>query len=159
MSLIGDFGLCSKSAYNNLVYFIENGQMDKAESSINEMHSELTASASKLENHRCSGEVFIALFEYFNTAFGVNVREDMELGNIGEIWRNATGDFEMIAFSEKATTQLLSLAGTIDDHEVIQFINDFFQNDYGQAGQIACEVFFKNLEAVDSDTVLIFHMY
>lgn len=159
MSVIGDFSLCKKSAYNNLVHFIANDQFDEAESLINEIYSELEASASKLENNQCSGEVFIALFEYFNTALGMDVREGMELEKIGEVWRDATGDFEMIVFSEKAKTQFLSIAGTINDHEVVQFINDFFQNDYGQAGQIACNVFFKNLETLDSDTVLIFHMY
>lgn len=159
MSTIASFGLCSKSAYENFEAIIKNSQFSKAADAINKITTELDNSVPKLENNKCSGEVFLALFEYFNTVLGVNVRENMESKELGEIWRETTNDFDMIAFFEKEKIQLSALADTIDYDGVSQFINDFFQLDYGEAGRTACDVFLNNLNKLDTNTVLIFRLY
>lgn len=54
---------------------------------INKITDELENSESQLGNDKCSGEVFIALLEYFKTTLGVDVGENMDLEELGENWR------------------------------------------------------------------------
>lgn len=155
MSMIGNFGLCSQSHYGRLENFMKNGNFTAAEELIKELYSEVEKSTAKLENGKCSGEVFIALFQYLKTVWGVDVWGNPE--NLVEKWRDCTGDFDMIGFHEKE--QILSLEDRVDYGELSLFINDFFQMDYGNAGQIACQVLFSNLKSMEADTVLIWHLF
>ncbi len=74
MSMIGNFGVCSKSKYDELGDLIKNGKSAEAEEIIKEIYKEVEDSAAILENGKCSGEVFIALFQYLKTACGVEGR-------------------------------------------------------------------------------------
>ena len=154
MSIIGVFGICSQSNYNELTDLIKSGESTKTEELIKEIYNEVEDSAVKLENDKCSGEVFFALFHYLKTAYGVDVRCGME--SIGEKWRNITGDFDIIVFQEKE--QILALEDTIDCDVLLQFINDFFQIDYGNAGQIAWNVLLNNLKSTGTENILILHV-
>ncbi len=155
MSMIGVFGICSKSNYNERADLINNGKSVQTEDLIKEIYSELENSAAKLENDKCSGEVYIALFHYLKTVCGVDVRCGME--GFGEEWRNVTGDFDIIVFHEKE--RVLALEDTIDYDGLLQFINDFFQIDYGNAGQIAWDTLLNNLKSTGADNILIFHLF
>lgn len=155
MAMIGNFGLCSKSNYDELGNWMKNAKFTEAEDLIKKIYNEVENSAAKLENDKCSGEVFIALFHYLKTACGVDVRCNSEY--FGEKWRDTTGDFDVVAFYEKE--QVLLLEDTIDYDELSQFMNDFFQIDYGNAGQIACSVLFNNLKNTGTDSVLIWHLF
>lgn len=155
MSMIGSFGICAKNKYDELRNLIQIGKCVEIENLIKEIYVEVESSAAKLENRKCSGEVFIALFCYLESVRKVNVRCDF--GCLGEKWRDTTGDFDIIVFCEKE--QILSLEGNIDFAELSQFINDFYQIDYGNTGQMACSVLFNNLKRVGKDKVLIWHLF
>lgn len=155
MSMIGDFGVCPKSKYDEVRNLIQKGKFVEIENLIKEIYSEVESSVTKLENGKCSGEVFIALFHYLKTAYEVNVRCGLDC--FEEKWTDLTGDFDIIVFYEKE--QILSLEDTIDFNELAQFINDFYQIDYGNAGQIACSVLFNNLKGVGADNILIWHLF
>lgn len=155
MSIIGTFGICSKSNYNELTDLIKSGESTKTEELIKEIYSEVKNSAVKLENDKCSGEVFSALFHYLQTAYGVDVRSGIE--GIGEKWRDVTGDFDVIVFHEKE--RILALEDTFDYDGLFQFVNDFFQIDYGNAGQIAWDVLLNNLKSTEAENILIFHLF
>ena len=155
MSMIGNFGVCPKSKYDELRNWIQKGKWEETESLIKEIDSEVESSATTLENGKCSGEVFIALFHYLKTAYEINVWKDLD--SLGEKWRDTTGDFDVIVFCEKE--EILSLEGQIDFNELSQFINDFYQMDYENTGQIACSVLFTNLKNTEEDTVLIWHLF
>lgn len=159
MSMTGSFGLCPKNSYDSLINFIKAGQSDAAQDLVKEIWDGLEDSASMLENNRCSGEVFLALFEYFKAALDIDIRENADLKKVGENWREITGDYDMAVFTEKEKTQFLSRTDSIHSDQVTQFVNDFFQNDYGEAGQTACDVFIRNLEKLGADSVLIWHLY
>ncbi len=154
MSMIGVFGICSKSNYSELADLINNRKSIQTEDLIKEIYSEVENSAAKLENDKCSGEVFIALFYYLKTACDVDVRCGME--GFGEVWRNVTGDFDIIVFHEKE--RVLALEDTIDYDGLLQFINDFFQIDYGNAGRIAWDVLLNNLKSIGTEDILIWHL-
>ncbi|MCI9034241.1 MAG: hypothetical protein HFJ08_09385 [Lachnospiraceae bacterium] len=155
MSMIGVFGICSKSNYNERADLINNGKSVQTEDLIKEIYSELENSAAKLENDKCSGEVYIALFHYLKTVCGVDIRCGME--GFGEEWRNVTGDFDIIVFHEKE--RVLALEDTIDYDGLLQFINDFFQIDYGNAGQIAWDTLLNNLKSTGAENILIWHLF
>ena len=155
MSMIGVFGICSKSNYNERADLINNGKSVQTEDLKKEIYSELENSAAKLENDKCSGEVYIALFHYLKTVCGVDVRCGME--GFGEEWRNVTGDFDIIVFHEKE--RVLALEDTIDYDGLLQFINDFFQIDYGNAGQIAWDTLLNNLKSTGAENILIWHLF
>ena len=155
MSIIGTFGICSKSNYNELTDLIKSGESAKTEELIKAIYSDVKNSAVKLENDKCSGEVFSALFYYLETAYGVDVRSGIE--GIGEKWRDVTGDFDIIVFHEKE--RILALEDRIDYDGLFQFINDFFQIDYGNAGQIAWNVLLNNLKSTEAENILILHLF
>lgn len=155
MSMIGNFGVCPKNKYDELRNLLQEDNFTKIENLIQEIYSEVESSATKLENEKCSGEVFIALFHYLETTYEVNIRCDLDY--LGEKWRDTTGDFDIIAFYEKE--QILSLEDTIDFDGLAQFINDFYQIDYGNSGQIACSVLFNNLKNIGDDNILIWHLF
>ncbi|WP_300784454.1 hypothetical protein [uncultured Acetatifactor sp.] len=154
MSMIGVFGICSKSNYSELADLINNGKSAQTEAMIKEIYNEVENSVAKLENDKCSGEVFLALFDYLETVCGVDVRCGME--GFGEEWRNATGDFDIIVFREKEG--VLALEDRMDYDGLSRFINDFFQMDYGNTGQIAWEVLLNNLKSTGAENVLIWHL-
>lgn len=154
MSMIGVFGICSKRQYDELADLIKNGKSAQSEDLIKEIYSEVENSVEKLENLKCSGEVFIALFYYLESVCGVDVRCGTE--EVGEKWRETTGDFDMVVFQEKE--QVLVLEDTMDHDELLQFINDFYQADYGNAGQIAWDVLLNNLKGTGTDNILIWHL-
>lgn len=159
MSMIGNFGLCPKHSYENLMALIKDDSSDAANDLITEIRGRLIHSSAAPGNSRCSGETFIALFQYLKEEHEIDVRNN-ELGKLlSEYWRNATGDYDMISFTEKEKNQLLLLTDKIDPNAVTQFINDFYQQDYGKAGQIASDVLFENLKSLDADHVLIWHLF
>lgn len=155
MSMTGNFGVCSKSSYDELTNLIKSGKSAETDDLIKQIYNEVENSAAELENGKCSGEVFIALFQYLKISFGINVRCNSEV--FGEKWRDATGDLDVIAFHKKE--KILSFQDTIDYRELSQFINDFFQIDYKNAGQIACDILFSNLKNMGTDNVLIWHLF
>lgn len=155
MSMAGNFGVCSKSNYDELTNLIESGKSAETEDLIKKIYNEVENSATELENGKCSAEVFIALFQYIKISYEINVWCNLEV--LGKKWRDTTGDFDVIAFYEKE--EILSLQDTIDYRELSQFINDFFQIDYENAGQIACNILFSNLEKLGTDKVLIWHLF
>lgn len=155
MSMIGEFGICPKSNYEELESLIKNDKLTEADALIKEILSEIKISAAKLENDKCSGEMFIALFHYLETACGIDVRHNLE--SFGKEWRDITGDFDVIVFCEKE--RILSAEDRVDCDELSQFINDFFQIDYENAGQTACDVLFHNLKNMGTDNVLIWHLF
>ncbi len=155
MSMIGVFGTCSKHDHSELVDMIKNKNSSQIEGLIKEIYSGSEISAATLENGKCSGEVFIALFHYLKTVCGVDVRRGME--ELGEKWRSTTGDLDVLVFLEKE--QILALEDTIDYDGLLQFTNEFFQADYGDAGQIAWEVLLNNLKSTGAEDVLIWHLF
>ena len=155
MSMIGTFGICPKGRYDALADLVQNGDSGEAENLIREIYSELENSAERLENDRCSGEIFLALFHYFETMLGVNVRSGTE--RLGELWREATGDFDVVVFREKDA--LLSVADAVDHDALSHFSSDFFQMDCGDAPQTACDGLLDNLRGLGADEVLIWHLY
>lgn len=156
MSMIGSFGICAKNNYRMLEELIKNENLVEAETLIKEIYHELKDSEGRLENP-CSGEVFIALFDYFKTVLGVDVRSTIAPKGIEENWREITGDFDIIVLYHKE--QLLSLEDVTDYSKISQYINDFFQSDYGKIGQIAYTALLNNLRKVDEEHILIWHLY
>ena len=77
--------------------------------------------------------------------------------SVGEKWRDITGDFDVIVFREKE--RILALEDTIDYDMLLEFINDFFQIDYGNAGEIAWNVLLNNLKNTGTDNMLILHVF
>ena len=138
-----------------LARLVQNGTPAEAEDLIKDICHELENSAEKLENGVCSGEIYLALFQYFETELGVDVRNGTE--RFGEIWREATGDFDVIVFHEAAP--LLSLADTVDYDGLSQFAGDFFQIDCGDAAQAACDALLNNLRSLGADEILIWHLF
>ncbi len=155
MSIIGSFGICPKNNYRMLVELIKNNNLTEAEVLIKKIYHELKDSEEKLENP-CSGEVFIALFDYFKTALGVDVRDNITT-DMAEKWREITDDFDIIVLCNKE--QLLSLEDIIDYNKISQYINDFFQSDYGKIGQTAYTALLNNLRKIDDAHILIWHLY
>ncbi|MCI9540656.1 MAG: hypothetical protein HFG39_06270 [Lachnospiraceae bacterium] len=155
MSIIGSFGICPKNNYRMLVELIKNNNLTEAEVLIKKIYYELKDSEEKLENP-CSGEVFIALFDYFKTALGVDVRDNITT-DMAEKWREITDDFDIIVLCNKE--QLLSLEDIIDYNKISQYINDFFQSDYGKIGQTAYTALLNNLRKIDDAHILIWHLY
>ncbi|MFG6392619.1 MAG: hypothetical protein K1W24_00305 [Lachnospiraceae bacterium] len=156
MSIIGSFGICPKNKYERLVRLVKNNKLAETEALIMEIHNELEISEEKLKNNICSGETFIALFDYFKTAFGVDILSNRTPGT-QEKWREITGDYDIIVLSNKE--QLLSLENAAGYDKVSQYINDFFQGGYGEIGQTVCTVLFNNLRKTDEEDILIFHLY
>ena len=155
MSVLGIFGTCSQSNYNELVELIKSGESAKTEELIKKIYGEVEISAVKLENDKCSGEVVSALCYYLDTVYGVDVLCGME--SVVEKWRDITGDFYVIVFREKE--RILALEDTIDYDMLLEFMNDFFQIDYGNAGQIAWNVLLNNLKNTGTDNMLILHVF
>lgn len=158
MSIIGSFGSCKKSSYDMLQTAITTDDFNTAKTAIEMICNEIEDSSPEMEPAACSGEVFIALFHYLEINHGVDVRKQENLDKLGEVWRETTGDFDMIPFTEKERSQLLSLSGTINFDEAKQFIDDFFQADLGEAGKIACDDLFENLERLQPGHVLIWRL-
>ncbi len=158
MSIVGRFGVCQKSKYNQLDRLLKSNASNasaEAENLMKGIYSEIEASAESFENDKCSGEVFIAVYEYLKTSKRIDVRCNLE--KFGQKWREVTGDFDVIVFDEK--DRLISLGDSINDDEISQFLNSFFQMDFGNTGQIACETLFNNLKSVKEDEVLIWHLF
>ena len=54
-------------------------------------------------DNECPGEVYSAMFEYFEQKKGISIRGQ---NNYGEIWREVTEDFDVIIMTEKLKKQL-----------------------------------------------------
>ena len=158
MSIIGNFGLCSEARFRHLVDLIKNHSSNEAEALVQKIYHEFENSASKLEESKCSGEVFTAVFDYFKSERGIEIWKDKDLIKVSAFWRENIGGYDMLAFTEKEKIQLLSLESTIDYHAVAQYVNDFFAYDYEEAGQIACKTFFENLKRTGEGNVLIWYI-
>lgn len=155
MSMIGAFGICPKDKYDALMHLIQHDEPGKAEDLIKEIYRELEEPTEKLKHGWCSGEIFIALFHYVELTLGIDVRNGLE--RFGEIWRETTGDFDVVVFYEAAP--LLSLADAVDFDGLSQFVNDFFQADREEAPQAAYGALLNNLKSLGADEVLIWHLY
>lgn len=158
MSMIGNFGKCTENDYNRLVAAIRKNQSDAADDLIEKLYNELENAVEALESDQCSGEVFLAVFQYFQTEFDIELYGDEEQKALYERWREITEDCDVRIFTKKEKAQLLSLADRIDSNEITAYVNDFFQNDYGDAGQIACAVLLENLRKLEADNVLLWHL-
>lgn len=157
MSMIGNFGVCPKSNFNRLVSLLENNQNEEFDAFIDEFYNKLQESEENLENNKCSGEVFLALFDYLKTAHGIDAHHYAGAEHFGEKWRAATEDYDVVIFNE--IEPLLALESAIDYNKLAEYINDFYQADYDDAGQIACNVLFDNLKNIKEDELLIWHLY
>ena len=73
-----------------------------------------------------------------------------------ETWRAVTGDFDVIALC--CQDQLLALEDTLDYSEISQYVTDFFQCDYAEAGENACKGLFSSLRKADDKTILIWRL-
>ena len=154
MSMIGTFGICPKDKYDALMRLIQHDGPDKAENLIKEIYRELEEPAEKLKHGQCSGEIFSALFHYVELTLGIDVRSGLE--RFGEIWRETTGDFDVVVFY--GAEPLLPLADAVDFDGLSQFVNDFFQADCGEAPQAACGALLNNLKSLSADEILIWHL-
>lgn len=158
MSMIGNFGICTENNYNCLVAAIRNDQLDAADDWIGKICDALENSAAILENDQCSGEVFLAVFQYFKSEYTIDVHGNSDMRKLNERWREFTGDYDFVVFTQKEKAQFLSLSDEIDYDHVKQYVDDFYQNDYENAGQIACKVLFENLRRLKPDSVLLWHL-
>lgn len=59
----------------------------------------------------------------------------------------------MIVFQEKET--FLNIEDDVDYDKISQFVSDFFQADYQDAGETACKILLENLRKLASEEVLI----
>lgn len=157
MSMIGNFGVCPKSDYNHLVNLLEKNQSPEADAFIEEIYSILQKSEENLANNKCSGEVFLALFDYFKTTHEIDVHNNVTVESFGEKWRAATEDYDIVVFDKKEP--ILSLENTINYNKLAEYINEFYQTDYDNAGQTACRILFSNLKSTKEDEILIWHLY
>ena len=120
MSIIGNFGLCSQKDYHCLVDFIKNNQLEEAENLMQKIAEGFEESSELLNDSRCSGEVYIAVFDYLKEREGIDVRKNEDVKKVSELWRKVIGGYEMIAFAEEEKEQLLSRENTINYPDVIQ---------------------------------------
>lgn len=155
MSMIGMFGVCPQSHYHQLANLLKSEDSGETEKLMKEIYSEVEASAEKLANNQCSGEVFTALFCYLKTTYGIDFWRGREA--FREKWTAVTGDWDAVVFHEKE--QLSALENTMDFGELQQFINEFYQADYGDSGQTAWNVLLGNLKRTGPEQVLIWHMF
>ncbi len=149
MSMLGIFGLCSQESFNKLA--AAGGQAEAAE-----ICREMEVSGQELENSSCSGEVFVALFQYLKAAFDVDVRKNA--APLGAGWRSLTGDYDMAVFTEAEKALLLPLADKLDQKGLDQFVSEFFQLDYGDAGRMAWAALSANLARLTPDKVLVWRL-
>ena len=155
MSIIGNFGLCSQKDYHCLVDFIKNNQLEEAENLMQKIAEGFEESSELLNDSRCSGEVYIAVFDYLKEREGIDIRKNEDVKKVSELWRKVIGGYEMIAFAEEEKEQLLSRKNTINYPDVIQYVNDFFAYDYEDFGQAACEDLLGNLGKTEEGNILI----
>lgn len=155
MSMIGNFGLCSKGVYNQLAEQIQKGQLTEAGLLIQKMQEELMRTEQELNNNIRSGEVFLALYDYLQTAFGVDVRQAG--GFLGEEWRSSTGDWDMVVFANPE--EILLLESRMDYPAISRAVSAFFEADYGNAGELACAALLDNLKKTDNERLLIWRLF
>ena len=110
MSMIGMFGVCPQSHYNKLANLLKSKDSGETEKLMQKIYIEVEASAEKLANDQCSGEVFTALFYYLKTAYGIDLQRGKEA--FREKWTAVSGDWDAVVFHEKE--QLLSLEDSMD---------------------------------------------
>lgn len=158
MSMIGTFGLCAQNNYDNLVSAIKDNQLDKVEDLVKKICDELENEIFTEQSNMCSGEVYIALFQYFEGEFGIDFEKNEDFNRVRESWREITGDYDIVVFSEIEKNKFLSYEDRIDHTQIQQYINEFFEEDYGNAGEIACNNFFESLRKIEKNSVLIWHL-
>lgn len=157
MSMIGEFGLCQRKTYENFVSLLKDHSLNELEAAVNNIQKELEQTSSELMNDKCSGNVFIALFEYFEEKLNIELHDEFHGSIHEEAWLNITGDLDFIVFSENL--KYLVLGQAINRDEICQYVSEFYQEDCGEAGKEGCQCFFANLERADSDNLLIYHLY
>ncbi len=149
MSMIGTFGLCVKNNYDNLVSAIKDNQLDKMEDLVKKICDELESEIFTEQSNMCSGEV---------REFGIDFEKNEDFNRVRESWREITGDYDIVVFSEIEKDKFLSYEDRIDHTQIQQYINEFFEEDYGNAGEIACNNFFESLRKIEKNSVLIWHL-
>ena len=154
MSMIGIFGTCARGSFEELADLIQNGAPGEADSLISRMLDEMESPAGAMEAAGCSGEVFLALFRYLQTVCGVDIRRGTEA--VGDAWRSATGDFDVVVFHEKE--QVLALEEAMDFEGLSRFLCEFFQADYGTAGQTAWDALVRSLKGTGADRLLVWRL-
>ena len=107
MSIIGNFGLCSQKDYHCLVDFIKNNQLEEAENLMQKIAEGFEELSELLNDSRCSGEVYIAVFDYLKEREGIDVRKNEDVKKVSELWRKVIGGYEMISFVEEEKKRLL----------------------------------------------------
>jgi len=140
-----------------MVNLLRDEQFSEAELMMREIQRDFDLSTEEMEDSECSGEVFLALFDYFDSAFDIDIRKVPEAEKISLHWREMTGDHDMVAFLDRAS--LLSLEERIDLAQLTQYVNDFFEIDYGNAAQAAYTAFFHNLKKVKAGDILLWRLY
>lgn len=159
MSMIGEFGLCPKSLYGNFVIAVEENLTAQIENSISEIAREIAKTAPVLRNGECSGDVFLALFAYFEKCLNVELEPAVKTSKVAKAWQEVDGGYYFTAFSKEVSAAVNAVADTIDGKEVNRFVCDFYQSDYGEMGQIACDIFLYNIKKMTKDVVLVFRLY
>ena len=153
MSIIGDFGLIEKSSFDLLLNKIEIN-VDETVSCINAILKEAKESAGLMVDNECPGEVYSAMFEYFEQKKGISIRGQ---NNYGEIWREVTEDFDVIIMTEELKKQLNIKQ---EDYSSFgEFLNDFYQMDFGEMAEIALKSFESNLDKLSNENALVFRLY
>lgn len=147
MSMIGFFRTCARGSFEELADLIKSGATAEADNLISKMLDEMELSVGAPETAGCSGEVFTALFRYLQTVCGVDIRRGTEA--VGDAWRSATGDFDVVVFHEKE--QVLALEEAMDFEGLSRFLCEFFQADYGTAGQTAWDALVRGLKGTGAD--------
>ena len=78
MSVLGIFGTCSQSNYNELVELIKSGESAKTEELIKKIYGEVENSAVKLENDKCSGEYVLCVQVKYSLPYFTILIQSME---------------------------------------------------------------------------------
>jgi len=95
-----------------------------------------------------------AIFEYFEQKKGIDIRGQ---SNYGEIWREITEDFDVIIMTEELKKQLNIKQ---EDYSSFgEFLNDFYQMDFGEMAEIALKSFESNLDKLSNENALVFRLY
>lgn len=153
MSVIGEFGLIEKRSFDLLLNAIEHN-VDEVGDCINAIIKEAESSRDLMVNDECSGEVYLAMFEYIEQKRGIDIRGQT---NYGERWREVTEDYDVIIMTEEIKKQLN--IGSVDDSAFSDFLNDFYQMDFEEIARIALKSFASNLEILSSESALVFRLY
>jgi len=153
MSFIGEFALIKKKSLHLFLNSIENNA-DETADYINAIIEEVEASSDLLYNNECSGEVYMAIFEYFEQKKGIDIRGQ---SNYGEIWREITEDFDVIIMTAELAKQMV--IEPTDYSSFCDFLNDLYQMNFGEMAEIALRAFESILEKLSNENAVLFRLY